>query len=62
MARRDPNRRRFCARHNQPYLTWADAKQTVLARCPECEDEDKRADASAQRRAEAAQTKVEGEG
>lgn len=52
MLRRGPNRRRYCARHKMPYLTWADAAHTKLARCPECKDEDRRADAAAARRAQ----------
>jgi len=57
MVRRGPNRRRYCARHKMPYITWADAAHTKLARCPECEDEERRADAAAARRAQERETK-----
>lgn len=50
MVRREPNRRRYCALHKIPYLTWTDDAHTKLARCPECEDEERRADAAAKRR------------
>lgn len=61
MARLGPNRRRWCSLHQAHYLTWADAKHTQSGKCPQCMDEDARADAAAKRRAEAAQLKSEGD-
>jgi hypothetical protein len=45
---------RWCATHQARYPAWLDANKTRLARCPECEEEDRRYIAAVKRRAEVA--------
>lgn len=51
----------WCATHQMRYPTWLDAGRTQLGRCPECADEDVRAEAAAKRREEQANANAAGE-
>lgn len=44
---------RWCATHQMRYAAWLDAAKTKLARCPECEEDDRRYVAAVKRRQEA---------
>ena len=53
MAKSHRQSRRWCGIHGMYYAAWADAKRTKLGTCYQCDDEKRRADAAAARRAQA---------